>query len=55
MTVGTNTVIGFVTKIDAKTITLNLKNEAIAEKGERVAISKNINGQWRLVAYGEII
>lgn len=55
MTVGTNTVIGFVTKTDSKTVTLNLKNEAIAEKGEKVAISKNINGQWRLVAYGEII
>jgi translation initiation factor 2 gamma subunit (eIF-2gamma) len=34
---------------------MTLKNESIVEKGERVAISKNINGQWRLVAYGEII
>jgi len=55
ITIGTNTTIGFVTKVDPKTITLTLKNESISEKGERVAISKNINGQWRLVAYGEII
>ncbi len=55
VTIGTNTTIGFVTKVDPKTITMTLKNESITEKGERVAISKNINGQWRLVAYGEII
>ena len=55
VTIGTNTTIGFVTKTDLKTVTLTLKNESIAEKGEKVAISKNINGQWRLIAYGEII
>jgi len=55
VTIGTNTTVGFVTKVDPKTITINLKNESISEKGEKVALSKNINGQWRLVAYGEII
>lgn len=55
VTIGTNTTVGFVTKVDPKTITINLKNESITEKGEKVALSKNINGQWRLVAYGEII
>ena len=55
VTIGTNTTIGFVTKVDPKTVTMTLKNESITEKGERVAISKNINGQWRLIAYGEII
>jgi translation initiation factor 2 subunit 3 len=55
VTIGTNTTIGFVTKVDSKTVTMTLKNESITEKGERVAISKNINGQWRLIAYGEII
>jgi len=55
VTIGTNTVVGFVTKSDAKMTVLNLKNEVAAEKGERVALSKNINGQWRLIAYGEII
>lgn len=55
VTIGTNTTVGFVTKADSKTVTMTLKNESIVEKGEKVAISKNINGQWRLVAYGEII
>ncbi|MFA6268926.1 MAG: translation initiation factor IF-2 subunit gamma [archaeon] len=54
ITIGTNTVVGFVIKSDAKATTLNLKNEVIAQKGEKVAISKNLNGQWRLIAYGEI-
>ena len=55
VTIGTNTVLGFVSKIDKKTCLLNLKNEVIAEKNEKVAISKNINGQWRLIAYGEVL
>ena len=46
---------GFVIKTDIKTCTLNLKNEVVAEKGEKVALSKNIAGQWRLVAYGEVM
>jgi translation initiation factor 2 subunit 3 len=55
LTIGTNTNVGFVLKTDGKSAVLNLKNETIAEKGEKVAISKNINGQWRLIAYGEIL
>jgi translation initiation factor 2 subunit 3 len=54
ITIGTNTVVGFVIKTDGKTCSLNLKSEVIAEKNEKVAISKNINGQWRLVAFGEV-
>jgi translation initiation factor 2 subunit 3 len=54
VTIGTNTAVGFVVKSDAKTTVLNMKNEVVAEKGEKVAISKNIAGQWRLIAYGEI-
>ena len=55
ITIGTNTVVGFVLKTDQKSCLLNLKNEVIAEKNEKVALSKNINGQWRLVAYGEVM
>ncbi|MFA5930943.1 MAG: translation initiation factor IF-2 subunit gamma [archaeon] len=55
ITIGTNTVVGFVVKSDSKATILNLKNEVIAEKNEKVAISKNINGQWRLIAFGEVI
>jgi len=55
ITIGTNTIVGFVIKIDPKSCTLNLKNEVVIEKGEKVALSKNIAGQWRLVAYGEVM
>ena len=55
ITIGTNTVVGFVIKTDSKATVLNLKNEVIVEKGERVAISKNIAGQWRLIAFGEVL
>ncbi len=55
VTIGTNTAIGFVTKSDPKETILNLKNTVVAEKGEKVALSKNIAGQWRLIAYAEVI
>jgi len=55
VTIGTNTAIGFVTKSDPKETVLNLKNVVVAEKGEKVALSKNIAGQWRLIAYAEVI
>ncbi|VVB75283.1 Translation initiation factor 2 subunit gamma [uncultured archaeon] len=55
VTIGTNTAIGFVTKSDPKETILNLKNVVVAEKGEKVALSKNIAGQWRLIAYAEVI
>jgi translation initiation factor 2 gamma subunit (eIF-2gamma) len=54
LTVGTNTTIGIVTKTDGKTANMTLKTEVIVEKGEKVAVSKNISGQWRLIAYAEI-
>ncbi|MEI7961090.1 MAG: translation initiation factor IF-2 subunit gamma [archaeon] len=55
LTIGTNTTVGFVVKADLKKCVLNLKNEVIAESGEKVALSKNIAGQWRLIAYGEVL
>lgn len=54
LTIGTNTTVGIITKTDNKTATVVLKNEVIVEKKEKVAVSKNINGQWRLIAYAEI-
>jgi translation initiation factor 2 subunit 3 len=54
LTIGTNTNIGMVAKIKKDEIEVALKNEEIVEKGEKIAISKNINNQWRLIAYGEV-
>ena len=55
LTIGTNTGIGFVTSIKKDEVEINLKNPEIIEKNEKIAISKNINSQWRLIAYGEVI
>ncbi|MBT4192178.1 MAG: translation initiation factor IF-2 subunit gamma [Candidatus Diapherotrites archaeon] len=55
LTIGTNTNIGFVGKIEKDKLTLKLKNPEVVEKSEKIAISKNINNQWRLIAYGEIM
>lgn len=54
LTIGTNTNVGFVTQIDEKEIILKLKNPEVFEKKDKIAISKNIEGQWRLVAFGEV-
>jgi translation initiation factor 2 subunit 3 len=54
VTIGTNTVVGFVAKTDSQKTTLTLKTEVIAEKNEKIALSKNINNQWRLIAYAEV-
>ena len=55
LTIGTNTNVGFVTTIKKDSLELALKHEEIITKGEKIAISKNINNQWRLIAYGEIV
>jgi len=55
LTIGTNTNIGFVNTLKNDELDLSLKNEEIITKGEKIAISKNINNQWRLIAYGEIV
>jgi translation initiation factor 2 subunit 3 len=55
LTIGTNTAVGLVTKSAKGEVSLNLKNPVVAEKGEKVAVSKNLDNQWRLVAYGEIL
>lgn len=55
LTIGTNTNIGFVKKVDKNNLELTLKNPEVFEKKDKIAISKNINGQWRLIAFGEVI
>ncbi len=54
LTIGTNTSVGFVSSIKANILEIALKNKEVVEKNEKIAISKNINNQWRLIAYGEI-
>lgn len=55
LTIGTNTAIGLATQGAGGKVSVTLKNEVVAEKGEKAAVSKNLNNQWRLVAYGEVL
>jgi translation initiation factor 2 subunit 3 len=55
LTIGTNTAIGTAAQSAGGKVIVSLKNEVVAEKGEKVAVSKNLNNQWRLVAYGEVL
>ncbi|MFA5357774.1 MAG: translation initiation factor IF-2 subunit gamma [archaeon] len=55
LTIGTNTAIGVAAQSPGGKVSITLKNEVVAEKGEKVAVSKNLNNQWRLVAYGEVL
>jgi translation initiation factor 2 subunit 3 len=55
LTIGTNTNIGVVSQVKKNELEINLKNPEVVEKGEKIAISKNIENQWRLVAFGEIM
>ena len=52
LTIGTSTIVGNVTKINAKELEMQLKLATIAEKDQRIAISKKIGNSWRLYAFG---
>ncbi|MCD6434333.1 MAG: translation initiation factor IF-2 subunit gamma [Candidatus Diapherotrites archaeon] len=55
LTIGTMTNVGIVRSFRDNIAELYLKSEAIIEKGQKIAISKRIEGQWRLIAYGEAL
>ncbi len=54
LTVGTATTVGIVKNIKKEYIEVVLKIPVCAEVGQRIAISRNIMGRWRLIGYGEI-
>ncbi|MCD6448350.1 MAG: translation initiation factor IF-2 subunit gamma [Thermoplasmata archaeon] len=54
LTVGTATTVGIVKHIKKDYMEVVLKIPVCAEVGQRIAISRNIMGRWRLVGYGEI-
>jgi len=53
LTSGTARTVGVMTE-KGKISTFKLKLPICAEKGDRVAISKQVSGRWRLVGWGEI-
>ncbi len=54
LTVGIMRTVGTVTNTGEK-VEVQLKMPVCADKGERVAFSRQITGRWRLVGFGEIL
>ena len=53
--VGTARSIGIIKSISKREIEIDLKIPVCADKQDRVVISRQIQGRWRLIGYGEII
>jgi len=54
LTMGTARTVGVVTLSKGNRISLNLKLPVCVEKGEKVAISRQVLGRWRLIGWGAI-
>lgn len=54
LNIGTTKTVGVVAAIGKK-ITIDLKIPICAEKGDRVSISRQVAGRWRLVGWGEMV
>ena len=54
LTMGTARTVGVVTLSKGNKVSLNLKLPVCAEKGEKVAISRQVLGRWRLIGWGSI-
>ena len=53
--IGTARSVGVVTNFKRDTVEMKLKLPVCAEEKEKVAISRQIDGRWRLVGYGTIL
>ena len=54
LTIGTATTVGIVSQFQGEKIGVNLKLPVCANEGQRIAISRRIDGRWHLIGYGEI-
>ena len=54
ITSGTTRTIGVVSSARPDSLEINLKIPVCAERGSRIAISRQISGRWRLIGWGEI-
>lgn len=54
LNIGTGKTAGFVTELGT-TVTIDLKLPVCAEKGDRVAVSRQIGSRWRLIGHGKIV
>lgn len=54
LSTGTNRTVGVVTSARKGSIDARLKIPVCAEKGSKIAVSRNLDGRWRLVGWGEL-
>jgi translation initiation factor 2 subunit 3 len=54
LTIGTATTVGIVREFQGDIITVKLKLAVCANDGQRIAVSRRIDGRWHLIGYGEI-
>ncbi len=54
LTVGTATTVGVITDLRSDWIRVRLKLPVCADKGQRIAVSRRIEGKWHLIGYAEI-
>jgi translation initiation factor 2 subunit 3 len=54
LTTGTARTVGSVTSARPGSIEVSLKIPVCAKKGDRIAISRQVHGRWRLIGWGEL-
>lgn len=54
LTVGTATTVGIISELRLDWIRVKLKLPVCADQGQRIAVSRRIEGKWHLIGYGEI-
>ena len=54
LTIGTATAVGIVSESYGGKVSVKLKLPVCAQEGQRIAISRRIDGRWHLIGYGKI-
>ncbi len=54
LTIGTATTVGIVKEFHGEIVGVKLKLAVCAKEGQRIAISRRIDGRWHLIGYGKI-
>jgi translation initiation factor 2 subunit 3 len=54
LTVGTATTVGIIAELKNEKVKVKVKLPVCADDGQRIAVSRRIEGKWHLIGYGEI-
>jgi len=54
LTIGTATTVGIVSEFHGENIGVKSKLPVCVQEGQRIAISRRIDGRWHLIGYGEV-